>query len=301
MRARPLAVVVAGLCALASVPLLAAPAGAHVRRSATPAPVGYVALGDSYTAGPLILNQSLNPLGCLRSTRNYPHDAAAALGLSLTDISCSGATTANMANPQATSDGTNPPEFSALSSSTRVVTVGIGGNDIGFISILENCAALTPWGPTKVGTTCKAHYDPNGNDTLAAQINATGPKVGAVLQGVHQRAPGAKVFVVGYPDILPPTGSSGCWPKLPLTNADVPYLRQVELNLNAMLAHQAATNGATYVDLYTPSESHNACTWSNWVEGIVPGTDAAPVHPNATGMAGEAVVLEGALRAAGIS
>src|SRR5262245_31053508 len=90
---------------------------------------GYVALGDSYTAGPLIPNQSLNPLGCLRSTNDYAAVAARALGLSLRDVSCSGATTSHMANPQNVTPGPNPPQFDGLRSDTAVVTLGIGGND----------------------------------------------------------------------------------------------------------------------------------------------------------------------------
>ncbi len=262
---------------------------------------GYVALGDSYTAGPLIPNQSLSPLGCLRSDHNYPHLVAAALGLALTDMSCSGATTADMTESQSTDLGTNPPQLSALSSSTSVVTLGIGGNDIGFASIIENCAALTPWGPTTVGLTCKSYYDPNGNDQLMAAINALAPKVATVLQDIHALAPSAKVFVVGYPAILPPTGN-GCWPTMPLTTTDVPYLRQTELELDAMLATTAAANGATYVDTYTPSESHNACTpeSTRWVEPLTPASLAAPVHPNAAGEAAMASIVEGAMAKAGI-
>ena len=60
----------------------------------------YTALGDSYAAGPLIPNQSLNPLGCLRSDHNYAHLTAAAKGLTLTDVSCSGATTNDMTESQ---------------------------------------------------------------------------------------------------------------------------------------------------------------------------------------------------------
>src|ERR1051325_8659291 len=59
----------------------------------------YVALGDSYAAGPLIPNPLL-PLGCLKSSNNYPHLAAPVLGLSLKDPSCSGATTTHMTAPQ---------------------------------------------------------------------------------------------------------------------------------------------------------------------------------------------------------
>src|ERR1700745_3378343 len=59
----------------------------------------YVALGDSYAAGPLIPNPVL-PLGCLKSDHNYPHLAAPGIGLTLRDASCSGATTVDMTNPQ---------------------------------------------------------------------------------------------------------------------------------------------------------------------------------------------------------
>src|SRR5262249_56835129 len=45
-------------------------------------PPSYVALGDSYTAGPLIPLQETDPLGCLRSDHNYPHLVAGALGVS---------------------------------------------------------------------------------------------------------------------------------------------------------------------------------------------------------------------------
>src|ERR1700709_625948 len=69
----------------------------------------YVALGDSYAAGPFIPNPVL-PLGCLKSDHNYPHVAAPSIGLTLRDASCSGATTVDMTNPQSVSpDGPHPP------------------------------------------------------------------------------------------------------------------------------------------------------------------------------------------------
>jgi hypothetical protein len=52
----------------------------------------YAALGDSFTAGPLIPNQLNDPIGCLRSDHNYPHLVAAALGVAeFRDASCAGA------------------------------------------------------------------------------------------------------------------------------------------------------------------------------------------------------------------
>ena len=71
----------------------------------------WVGLGDSYAAGPLIPNQQLNPLGCLRSDHNYAHLSAPDLGLALHDPSCSGAETEDMTNTQGVSPQPNPPQF----------------------------------------------------------------------------------------------------------------------------------------------------------------------------------------------
>src|ERR1700749_1796996 len=117
----------------------------------------YTALGDSYAAGPLIPNQSLNPLGCLRSDHNYAHLTAAAKSLTLTDVSCSGAPTADMTAAQNVEPGPNPPQFNGLSSGTNIVSITIGGNDIGFTEILENCITLSPF-----SSPCKEKYDPGG-------------------------------------------------------------------------------------------------------------------------------------------
>ena len=63
--------------------------------------------------------------------------------------------------------------------------------------------------------------------------------------------------MVGYPDILPQSGN--CYPTMPLTTGDTAYLNGVEKDLNAMLASEAAANGATFVDTFTPSIGHDAC------------------------------------------
>ena len=186
----------------------------------------------------------MNPLGCLRSDHNYAHLTAAAKGLTLTDVSCSGATTNDMTESQNVEPGPNPPQFNGLSAGTNVVSVTIGGNDIGFSEIIESCVTYNPF-----STPCKDKYDPGGHDQLAERIANAAPKVAAVLQGIHARSPNARVFVVNYPDILP--SGSGCWPTVPLSFGDVPYLHATEERLNAMLATTAAANGATIADWYT--------------------------------------------------
>jgi len=256
----------------------------------------YVALGDSYTAGPLIPSLTGSPAGCARSTHDFPHLVAAAIGAtSFKDVSCQGADTSSMAHSEGVPLGTNPPQLNALSPSATVVTVQIGGNDIGFIDIVINCTVLSFTDP--FGSPCKDHYTSGGTDKLRAAVDKTAPKIAAVLKAIHQRAPNARVFLAGYPDILPDTGT-GCWPRVPVAHGDVPYLRGVERYLNKMLATQAAANGATYVDTYTASIGHDFCqkTGVKWIEGIVPTSPAAPVHPNALGEKGMATQVEAAIR-----
>jgi GDSL-like lipase/acylhydrolase family protein len=246
----------------------------------------YVALGDSYAAGPIIPNQ-IAPLGCLKSDHNYAHLAAPTIGLTLRDPTCSGATTEDMTNPQETELGTNPPQFNSLDAETTRVSLTIGGNDIGFSDIALDCITINPF-----STPCKDKYTAGGKDQIAERIAATAPKVDAVLDGIKARSPSAKVFVVNYAAIFPETGF-GCWPQMPIGFGDVPYLRAKQKELNAMLATQAAGNGATLVDWYKASIGHDACKGSStrWVEPVVPTNPAAPIHPNLAGMTGAAAVL----------
>lgn len=283
--------VLAAVLAVAAVAvgLSPAPAGAQ-------APGRYVALGDSFTAGPLIPNQSLQPLGCLRSDQNYPHEVQRALGFGqFADVSCSGADTDDMTSEHGVFPGPNPPQFNALTADTTVVTLGIGGNDIGFGSIIENCVSLSPF-----GSPCRDRYTSGGVDQLAQRIAATAPDIAATIQGIRARSPQADIYVVGYPTIVPDSGS-GCWPSLPIAWSDVGYIRSTHKALNAMLAQQAQANGATYVDVYTPSIGRDACRSSGtrWVEPLIPGNAAAPLHPNARGMDGMAAAVTAAIRAGG--
>jgi lysophospholipase L1-like esterase len=283
------AVALGGALALAAAGALTSASAANAADSGGT----YVALGDSYTSGPLIPVQSGGL--CLRSSENYASLTAADLGYSLVDASCSGSTTVNMTQDQ-TDLGIeiNPPEFDSLSGGTSLVTLGIGGNDIGFLNIIETCAEESLTDP--FGDPCTEHYTTGGTDQLLAAIQATGPKIAAVLQQIHQRSPHAAVYVVGYPDILP-EDSDGCWPIVPIAYGDVAYLRQTETELNAMLAGEADANGATYVDTYTPTIGHDVCQpiGVKWIEGLVPTSPAAPFHPNALGEAAMAKALESAV------
>lgn len=267
--------------------LLAQPAAADARPGDR-----YVSLGDSFTAGPLIPAQ-VEPFGCLKSNRNYPNLVNPTLaGTAFRDISCSGAKTDDMFAPQNVQGPDNPAQLSALTSSTTLVTLGIGGNDIGFTEIIQNCATLNPF-----ATPCKDTYLAGGRDEISKRIRATAPKVANALAAIEARSPDARVYVVGYPQILPNEGP-GCWPSLPIGYGDVPYLRSKAKQLNTMLRNQAVKAGVGYVNTYRPSEGHSACALptQRWVEPLVPASPAAPVHPNAVGMEAIAGIVVRAVR-----
>ena len=264
----------------------ASPARGAGQRQVRPADLGgaYVALGDSFTAAPLEHQQGGgSSAGCLRSQQDYPAQVAAALHpSSFVNVSCFGASTTDMSQAQRTATGEVPPQLNAVSAADTLVTLQVGGDDIGVGRIATTCAALSLTSP--FGSPCRQHYTAGGTDQLARAVAQTGPKVASVLGAIRVRAPHARILVVGYPDILPVSGN-GCWPVVAIARGDLPYLRGIETLLDAMLAAEATAHGATFVNTYAPSVGHDACQHAGvkWVEGLIPTSLAVPFHPNALG------------------
>ncbi|MEW1720548.1 SGNH/GDSL hydrolase family protein [Streptomyces sp. NPDC093109] len=264
----------------------------------------YVALGDSYTSGPGIPGRAGLPAGCDRSDHNYPALVAERLGIGpadFRDMSCSGAAIADLSAPQSTDGGTNPAQISALSATTRLVTLGIGGNDMGFTDLVTRCVEAgvlhgllggAP-GTSDDDAPCRDAYGTTGADGIRRKIDTAGERLSGTLDEMRRRAPHARMYVVGYPAILPP-GGTGCDGEMGLAEGDVTFLHGEEQHLNTMLRQRAEAAGAGYVDTYTPSVGHDACSArdTRWIEPLVPRSPAASVHPNARGEDGmaEAVV-----------
>ena len=283
--------------ALVTPIVLPAPGATAATHAAANLDGRYVAMGDSYAAGPGVPKPRITSGLCARSTNNYPSLVAKELApRAFTDVSCTGAETKHMTRRQ----HKNPPQYDALKPDTRVVTLTIGGNDAGFFEILATCAVggLID----RNGSPCRDKYTRGGTDALDARIAATMPKIGEVLRGIRQRAPEAAVFLVGYPAVLP-DAKDKCAMDIPLARGDVPYLNGKIQRFNQGLAAEAAANGAIFVDTYTPSVGHEACQASGvrWIEGIEDVRGAIPVHPNARGMAGIAEVVLAAIRAVNLA
>nr|WP_042195384.1 SGNH/GDSL hydrolase family protein [Kibdelosporangium sp. MJ126-NF4]CEL21976.1 putative secreted hydrolase [Kibdelosporangium sp. MJ126-NF4]CTQ92756.1 putative secreted hydrolase [Kibdelosporangium sp. MJ126-NF4] len=260
--------------------LLVAPAAAEPQHGVYRS---YVALGDSYASGPGIPNQVGQPAGCARSDQNYPALLAKWLRIpQFTDVTCGGARTVDMTKPQKVSGGTNQPQLNAVRADTELVTLMIGGNDMGFGEIVRTCGQLATH--DQQGNPCERQYTSGGTDRIAARITGVGPKISAVLDGIRTRSPRAHVVVVSYLRILPPNGT--CFPQVPFAAGDMPYFDRMSRMLNAELAAQAAKHKASIVNPYPYSHGHDACQPPDrkWVEGLFPSAPAAQMHPNARGM-----------------
>ncbi|WP_346622197.1 SGNH/GDSL hydrolase family protein [Blastococcus montanus] len=277
-------------CVLAVLAVLAGVVVAPVAQ-AVPAPLRYVALGDSYSAASGVLPPDLTaPPACLRSTRNYPHLIAGATGARLTDVTCGGADTGDFFT------GQHPgvaPQLDALDRDTQLVTLTIGGNDSGvFISSILACTAA---GLSTVGrgSPCQDRYGSSFEDTIRT---TTYPALVETLRAVRTAAPKAEVAILGYPWIMPASG--GCFDRMPIAEGDVAYLRSLQATLNDAVQRAAGRTGVTYVDLSAASEGHDACQplGVRWVEPVLQGTNAVIVHPNARGEAAMAALTIEVLR-----
>jgi hypothetical protein len=271
---------------------------APVTASAGPTYADYVALGDSYTADvftTLPPTTQYVPLGCAQSATDYPHQVAKLLHVAhFYDASCGSATTDNMTRPQSVPlGGVNAPEFSHLNAQTDLVTIGIGGNDVGLVGEAEACLNLVPipvpGAPEGLGGSCAAHDTAGGVDQIQQDIVSTAPKIDTALIAIHRRSPHARILLVNYLDAVPADGQ-GCWPIVPVQNEDMAYLSAKFKQMNDMLGWMATLSHVQVVDTYRATIGHDVCQAPTvrYVEGLVPVSANPPalnfpLHPNGAG------------------
>ncbi len=265
------------------------PAARHSTAPGTSDGEHYVALGDSFTSGPLVPTTDLAG-GCFRSDHNYPALLADRLDVAtLVDVSCAGARTRDLAHPQQTVPGARvPPQLDALSRSTTLVTLGIGGNDFDLYERLtDTCLRLRDGDPG--GSPCRTALT-SGQAPLLGSIDAIGRHVEHALAQVEQRAPRARVVLVGYPHITPEHGT--CPARLPYATGDVQFGDEVLRRLNGAMQDAAARAGAEFLDMYARSAGHDICADDPYVNGAVTDRQqAAAFHPFLRGMQATADAL----------
>lgn len=253
--------------------------------------LSYVALGDSYSAAPLVPTTDVAG-GCFRSSNNYPSLAAKALGASLQDRTCGGARTEDLTRSQLAGV---PAQDTALTSDTELVTLGIGGNDEGvFTSLVGRCTGLRPQDPS--GAPCSKAFSTQagGQDALLAALGRTQDRLTTAVRAIRQVSPKAEVLLVGYPQIISATSRCSA---LPLASGDYAYAERVNRRLADAVRGAARATGATYVDVWRASRGHDICSSSPWINGSVDDQRrAARYHPFAVEQQAVAKLVEAAAR-----
>jgi lysophospholipase L1-like esterase len=256
---RTTAILIGALAALTPFAALAQPAAPPLTGAK------YVAMGSSFAAGPGVTTQADDPpTRCTRSQDNYAHQLARRHGLNLTDVSCSGATTAHLLG----SWNELKPQLDAVDANTRLVTVTIGGNDVGFTAGLNAAACAAKGGATP----CPPTPAPPGDQAWAdLETHLT-----QIAGEVHRRAPAARLVFVDYTTVLP---AEGTCPALLLTEAQAAASREINRHVVAITAKVAQGTGSGLVTASAITAPHDACSAEPWANGYPAPPGGAAFHP----------------------
>lgn len=219
----------------------------------------YVALGDSYSSGTGTRSYVDDGTSCQRSTYAFPSRLAAQKGYTLNFRACSGAKISDVTNTQ----------LSALSSTTRYVTISVGGNDAGFADVLTECA--TPWW---------AGDCDEAIDAAQAFIRNTLPgRLTTLYSSIRSRAANAKVVVVGYPRIfMGEDCNAATW----FSPAEETRLNQTADLLNSKLSAAASARSFSFANPTSRFIGHAVCDDVEWINGLS-NPISESYHPNRLG------------------
>lgn len=251
----------------------------------------YVSLGDSYSSGDGAGEydpETAEPGECWRSENAYPKlieqefDFVGALGF----YACSGHRGSQMLEQV----GTSESQIERVTENTSLVTVGIGGNDLGFISVLRTCIMRMPLLERTGCTDQEAEVE--------EKMDAFEETLTEVLGEIRDRAPDARVLVLGYPRLFPeePPGMY-----YTLSNGDQLWLNTVAQRFNDRIRDTAyqvdgevygsrQVGSVEYVNVFSSLTGHEVSADDAWLNGIVLGelgeglkVDRASFHPTAEG------------------
>ena len=222
--------------------------------------VNYVALGDSYSSGVGAGDYISSSGSCQRSTRAYPEQWADANGpASFVSAACSGATTADVLSSQ----------VSALSGSTTLVSITIGGNDAGFSSVMETCVLASTSSCLNAVATAETF--------ISTELRG---RLDQVLATIAADAPNARVVVLDYPQLYDMSRSTFC---LGLSTSDRVALNGGADDLDYVIQQAAQDNHDTFADVRHQFTGHEICDSGSWLHSVDIFAISSSYHPTAAG------------------
>ncbi|MEU5836619.1 SGNH/GDSL hydrolase family protein [Streptomyces diacarni] len=231
------------------------------------AATGYVALGDSYSAG--VGAGDYDGSDCKRSANSYPELWRTANSPSSFDFTaCSGAVT----------DDVLAGQLAPLNASTGLVSISIGGNDAGFGDAMTTCV-------TQGESACLTRLL-QARDYIAGTLPG---KLDAVYDAISDKAPSAKVVVLGYPHMYKLDGECS----VGISEKSRAAVNAASDDLNGVTAKRAADHGYSFGDVRPAFTGHEICSGDEWLHSVTLPVDES-YHPTAAGQSGGYLpVLEG--------
>jgi lysophospholipase L1-like esterase len=229
-----------------------------------PAPFApeYVALGDSYASGAGA--GSYVDGSCRRSANAYPALRGKEFP-SFKFVACSGATTKSLRS-----------QLRALTPATTLVTITVGGNDLGFVDVMTTCTL-------NGDSSCEKRVGKARDftrDQLPARLDAT-------YATIKEAAPSAQLVVLGYPRLFTPDDECRT-----LSVRKRQALNDAADELSGVISEAASRAGARYVDVRQAFADHGVCADEPWINALVSPTGDS-YHPNEAGQAAYFAALTG--------
>jgi lysophospholipase L1-like esterase len=294
-------------------PLPAALAGVHG---------GYVALGDSYSAG-----EGLPPFAGSTAADHCDRSVSAAYPSLLDALlrkqdprspfrftACSGALLSEIFSPTRRDGMVYPPEISSrVQPSIGLVTLTIGGNNAIFSGVVQNCLLSgncmeERFPPPGVSEKTARHVPPGKLLTQwgPGTIEQIGNEDAVLFRALRGDFPSARVVVVGYPYLFPSRSGPG-FPYFPpecasilnrLSARERDGIRTLQDQLNDRIYEEAAAAGIEYVSPVAIWDGHEPCGSSGQYTNSVKPYFSFPnpinggsFHPNAAGQQALAALL----------
>lgn len=163
-------------------------------------------------------------------------------------------------------------EFFAKDNNSKVITIGIGGNDAGLMDKMTACAGLTD--------TCNWANDPKKKEQTAVEIRNIFDKLVNTYKKIHEDSPGSKIYVIGYPNIIDPDGNCDHITNQSLDRTERDFAAESVKYLNQIVEAAAKSAGVKFIDVQYSYGNQTLCGSKspNAISGIRTGDDTNLVN-----------------------
>lgn len=286
-------------------------------------PIDYLGLGDSYTSGEGAFNYlpgtDTTDDRCHLSSHSYPlllskdifsleggHSVACS-GAVINDLSSTADSYKGQVNDAPSVRKLGPDRLNRIISSyepgyvpqqmfvkqytPRVLTVSVGGNDIGFGDLLATCV-MPHISRHASDETCYNTYE--DREEAVQLVDRTVPRWVNLYRQLKAEDPEGQIYAIGYPEIFDDAGKCGL--NVNLSKSELEFADELVAYLNASIQKAAGQAGLTYVDISRALYGHRLCEASGnsiAANGLTAGSDSGILgigmlgresyHPNALG------------------